>query len=218
MWVMFEQVPIFSSLSIEHLSRLEAISRQISLEKGSALFSPGDISEGFFVVLDGTIRVFRVSPKGREISLEIAGPGSIVAGASLFSEAYHCYAEALEDTMVCLIRRTPFLELIETEKAFAFEWIRIHALEVMHLRNRLEELTLKSPKARIASYIIFLCEMKNASSATLPVHRKSLATLLGMAHETFYRTTKELEDEGLVRFDGQRIEIVNRAELEKLLD
>jgi len=215
---MLEQVPIFASLPEEHLRRLEAISRQIFAGKGSILFAPGDATRGFYAVLDGAVRVYRVSPKGKEISLEIVGAGSIVAGASLFSDIYHCFAEALKDSTVCLVRKDPFLEIIQTDIRFAAEWIRVLSLDVMHLHQRLGELTLKSPKARIASYIFLLCEMENADSATLPVHRKSIATLLGMTHETFYRTAKELEDEGMVRFDGQRIEIVNRSEMEELME
>ena len=150
--------------------------------------------------------------------MEIVGAGSIVAGASLFSDIYHCYAEALKDSTVCLVRKDPFLEMIQKDIRFASEWIRVLSLEVMHLHQRLGELTLKSPKARIASYILLLSEMQNADSGTLPVHRKSIATLLGMTHETFYRTAKELEDEGMVRFDGQRIKIVNRSVLEELME
>jgi CRP/FNR family transcriptional regulator len=215
---MLEQLPIFASLPEEHLRRLEAISRQIFTEKGSILFSPGDVTQGFYAVLDGAVRVYRVSLKGKEISLEIVGAGSVLAGASLFSDIYHCYAEALKESTVCLVRKEPFLQMIQTDIRFAAEWIRVLSLEVMHLHQRLGELTLKSPKARIASYILLLCEMENADSATLPVHRKSIATLLGMTHETFYRTAKELEDEGMVRFDGQRIEIVNRPGLEELME
>jgi len=208
---MLEQVPIFASLPEEHVRRLEAISRQIFAEKGSLLFSPGDSTRGFYAVLDGAVRVYRVSPKGKEISLEIVGAGSIAAGASLFSDVYHCYAEALKESTVCLVRKEPFLQMIQTDIRFAAEWIRVLSLEVMHLHQRLGELTLKSPKARFASYILLLCEMQNADSATLPVHHNSIATLLGMTPETFYRTAKELEDEGMVRFDGQQIEIVNRS-------
>jgi len=215
---MLEQLPIFASLPKEHLLRLEAISKQIYAAKGSILFSPGDATQGFYAVLDGAVRVYQVSPKGKEISLEIVGGGSIVAGASLFSDIYHCYAEALKESTVCLVRKDPFLEMIQKDIRFASGWIRVLSLEVMYLHGRLGELTLKSPKARIASYILLLCEMENADSATLPVHRKSIATLLGMTHETFYRTAKELEDEGMVRFDGQRIKIVNRSVLEELME
>ncbi len=98
---MLEQVPIFASLPEEHLRRLEAISRQIFVEKGPILFSPGDATQGFYAALEGAVRVYRVSPKGKEISLEIVGAGSIAAGASLFSDIYHCYAEALKESTVC---------------------------------------------------------------------------------------------------------------------
>ena len=54
---------------------------EIHAEKGAILFSPGDATRGFYAVLDGTIRVYRVSPKGKEITLEIVGAGSTFAGA-----------------------------------------------------------------------------------------------------------------------------------------
>ena len=215
---MLEKFPLFSNLPKEHLARLVAISKQITVKKGSVLFSPGDATQGFFAVLEGAVRVYRVSPKGKEIALEIAGAGSTFAEASLFSHVYHCCAEALRDSTVYLIRKDAFLELIQRDLQFAAAWIHILSLEVIHLRQRIEELSLKSPRARIVSYILLLAEMQENASVTLPVHRKSIATLLGMTHETFYRTAKELENEGLVRFDGQKIEFVNRALLEELVE
>src|SRR3989339_1628336 len=181
---MLDQLPIFASLPKAHLLRLEAISRRILVTKGSILFSPGDATQGFYAVLAGAVRVYRVSPKGKEVSWEIVEAGSILAGASLFSDIYHCYADALKESTVYLIRKDPFLELIQKDIEFAVAWIQSLSLEVMQLHQRLGELTLKSPKARIASYILLLSDMQSADSATLPVHRKSIATLLGMTHET----------------------------------
>ena len=83
---------------------------------------------------------------------------------------------------------------------------------------RIEEISIKSPRARITSYVLLLSEMQNTTNVILPIHRKSIATLLGMTHETFYRTAKELETEGLLRFEGERIEIVNRSLLEELIE
>lgn len=215
---MLEKFPIFANLSREHLAQVEAIARQIFAKKGSILFAPGDATQGFYAVLNGAVRVYRVSPKGKEITLEIAGAVSTFAEASLFSDIYHCYAEALRDSTVYLIRKNAFLDMIRRDLEFAAGWIHILSFEVIHLRERIEELSLKSPRARIASYVVLLSDMQNAPTVTLPVHRKSIATLLGMTHETFYRTAKELENEGMVRFDGQRVEIVNRPLLEELVE
>ena len=69
---MLEKFPIFSNLSKEYLAQVEAIAQQIFVKKGSILFAPGDATQGFYAVLHGPIRVYRVSPKGKEITLKAA--------------------------------------------------------------------------------------------------------------------------------------------------
>ncbi|HBG19058.1 MAG TPA: hypothetical protein DDY32_07215 [Desulfobulbaceae bacterium] len=215
---MLEIFPLFCSLPREHLAGLKAIIRELPVKKGTILFAPGDVSQGFYAVLSGAIRIYRGSAAGKEITLEIAGAGSTFAEASLFSGQYHCYAEALKDSDVLLIRKDGFLELIAGNLQFAAAWIQILSGEVMRLRQRIEELTLKSPKMRIMSYILLLADMQKSTSILLPAHRKSIATLLDMTHETFYRASRELENDGLVRFDEQRVEIVNREKMEELVE
>ncbi|MBL7178608.1 MAG: Crp/Fnr family transcriptional regulator [Desulfobacterales bacterium] len=215
---MLKKFPLFAGLSDDHLTRLKGISRQILVKKGSILFAPGDASQGFYAVRDGAVRIYRVSSGGKEITLEIAETRSTFAEASLFSDVYHCYAEALKDSTVYLVRKDAFLEMIQKDIRFAARWMHILSLEIIHLRQRIEELSLKSPRARIVSYILLLSEVQNTPSIKLPVHRKSIATLLGMTHETFYRTANSLENEGMVRFDGQKVEIVNRLLLENVIE
>ncbi len=175
-----------------------------------------DATQGLYAVTAGSLRVYRVSPKGKEITLEIAGPGNNFAEASLFSDAYHCFAEALRDSKLYLIKKNEFLEMLAGNIRFSAAWIRVLSLEVIRLRSRIAELSLKSPRARIAGYILLLAEIQHSLSVTLPVHRKSIATLLGMTHETFYRTAKELENEGILRSDGQAIDILNQSLLEEM--
>lgn len=215
---MLEKLGMFAGLPKRDLARIEAIAREITVRKGAILFSSGDTAEGFFAVVDGSIRVYRVSFRGKEVTLEIAGPGITFAEASLFSDVYHCYGVALKDSKVCLIRKDAFLGMIHGDIQFAAAWIKILSLEVIRLRQRIEELSIKSPKARIASYLLLLAEMQNSDSITLPANRKSIATLLGMTHETFYRSAKELENEDIVRFERQRADIRNRLQMEKLVD
>jgi CRP-like cAMP-binding protein len=101
---------------------------------------------------------------------------------------------------------------------FAIAWTRILSLEVIHLRQRIEEITLNSPRIRIVSYLLLLADLQKNTSVILPAHRKSIANLLDMTHETFYRASKELENEGLVRFDEQRVEVINPTKLEEMVE
>lgn len=201
---------IFLHLSPEHRKKLEQLAAKVSLKRGKQLFAPGDPSRGFYVVQEGMVRVYEMSPQGKEITQEIAGQGSAFALASPFSDTYHCFAEALTDSRLYLIKREEFLDLVTGDIRFATEWMRLLSQMVIQLRRRLVDLTLRTPKARIASYLLLLSEMQNSKSIALPVPRKELATFLGMTHETFYRTAKEMENEGLVRFTRQEVEILDR--------
>jgi CRP/FNR family transcriptional regulator, anaerobic regulatory protein len=138
--------------------------------------------------------------------------------ASPFAGAYHCFAEALTDCRLYLIKRQEFLDLVAGDISFASEWLRLLSPMVMQLRRRLIDLTLRSPKVRIVSYLLLLADMQNPPSITLPVPRKDLAAFLGMTHETFYRAAKELASEGLVRFAGQKVDILDRYSLAEMTE
>lgn len=201
---------IFSQLAPEHLKKLEAIAVEISLKKGNQLFAPGDPTRGFYVIREGAIRVYGISSQGKEITQAIAGPLSAVALASPFSETYQSFGEALKDSRLFLIKKKEFLDLITNDSSFAVEWIRIVSMIVLHLHKRLVDLTLKSPRARIAGYLLLQAELQQSQSLTLPVPRKELATFLDMSHETFYRSTKELVKDGLIQFAGKKAHILNQ--------
>ncbi|MHB8066952.1 MAG: Crp/Fnr family transcriptional regulator [Desulfobaccales bacterium] len=201
---------IFAQLAPQHLQKLTAISVEISLKKGTQLFAPGDPTRGFYVVRAGTIRIYSMSAQGKEITQGIAGPLSGFALASPFAETYQCFAEALKDSRLYLIKKKEFLDLVTGDPDFAVAWMRLLSMMVMHLHRRLVDLTLKNPKARIAGYLLLLAELQNSQSLALPVPRKELATLLGMTHETFYRSAREMENDGLVRFTGQKADILDR--------
>ncbi|MGO8760743.1 MAG: Crp/Fnr family transcriptional regulator [Desulfobaccales bacterium] len=201
---------IFAQLAPEHFKKLKEIAVDISLKKGAQLFAPGDRIGGFYVVREGTIRIYGMSSLGKEITQEIAGPLSAFALASPFFETYQYFAEALKDSKLYLIKKKEFLDLVTGSPGFAVDWIRLLSMMILHLRRRLVDLTLKNPKARIASYFLFLAELHRSRSFTLPVPRKELATLLGMTHETFYRSAKELGKDGLIRFTGQRVNILDQ--------
>jgi CRP-like cAMP-binding protein len=215
---MLSGLQIFANLSHGHLEKLEEITQEISLAKGAQLFRPGDLSRGFYVVRDGIIRVYGMSPQGKEITQEIAGRTDAFAVASIFSDTYHCFAEALKDSHVFLIKKKEFLDLVTTDKEFAVAWMRMLSLMVISLRRRLVDLTLKSPKARIAGYLLLLSDMQGSRSVALTVPRKELATFLGMTHETFYRTAKELEHANLVHFSGQIVEILAQERLVEIIE
>ena len=133
----------FLQLSREHRRKLERIAVPVALPKGRQLFAPGDPSRGFYVVQEGAVRVYGMSPQGKEITQEIAGQGSAFALASPFSGTYHCFAQALTDSRLYLIKKAEFLDLVSGNLGFATEWMRMLSRMVIQLRRRVVDLTLR---------------------------------------------------------------------------
>jgi CRP-like cAMP-binding protein len=127
---------IFTQLSPEHRRKLEQIAVEVSLKKGRQLFAPGDTSRGFYVVREGIVRVYGMSPQGKEITQEIADQGSAFALASPFAGTNHCFAEGLTDCRLYLIKRQEFLDLVAGGRGFATEWMRLLSQMVIQLRRR----------------------------------------------------------------------------------
>ena len=94
-------------------SRLPASVRTLSVERrlgrGEVLFRKDDAAIGLYAVEEGHIRLSRVDADGREVILHSAGPGDLVAEASLFSPRYHCDAVALTDARVRLYPKKALL-------------------------------------------------------------------------------------------------------------
>lgn len=215
---MLHKIALFSDFPEEYLSGLEEISRRVHCRKNTCVFAPGDATRGFYAVLQGVVRLYRMSEQGKETTLEFAREGSVFAEASLFSDMYHCYAETLTDSTLYLIRKDPFLEMIRTNSRFALLWIENLSQNVIQLRHHIEEISIKSSRKRLANYIRHLAEEQNTSMVTIPSWRKDIAKHLNMTQETFYRIARELEDRGAVTFHSRHIEIFDFSSLQSVLE
>jgi CRP/FNR family transcriptional regulator len=215
---MLSRITIFRNIPEEYLSRLEGISRKRDLRKNTCVFAPGDATRGFYAVLQGAVRLYRLSEQGKETTLEFAREGSVFAEASLFSDIYHCYAETLTESTLYLIQKDPFLEMIRSNSQFALLWIENLSRNVIQLRHHIEEISIKSSRKRLANYIRHLAEEQNARIVSIPAWRKDIAKHLNMTQETFYRIARELEDQGAVTFHSRHIEICDFSNLQSVLE
>ncbi len=84
-------IPIFSGLSKDQVKKIGQIAAEKKMTNGKIIFSEGDKGNGFYIVVKGRVKVFKVSPDGKEHILHIVGPGetfgqvAVYAGRSAFS-------------------------------------------------------------------------------------------------------------------------------------
>jgi len=199
-------IPLFASLARDELDELGKIADVRPVPKGAALFSEGEDASGFHVVLSGRVRVYKVSPEGREQTLHLFGPNQPVGEAAAFAgEPFPAHARALEDARTVFIPRDGFAVLVQRHPTVALHLLAVLSKRLMRFAGIIEGLALKEAPARLAAYLLYLGEQPNEDGTVeLETGKGQLASLLGMTPETLSRILTKLRSEGAIEPTGQR--------------
>jgi CRP-like cAMP-binding protein len=174
--------------SIErHLSGLR--SRRRHFDSGRSLFCRGDIVTDMYFVLTGSVLLIRHQRDGSALILQRAGPGSILAEASLYSGTYHCDAVASAATDTRAYAKTSFKKMLAKSPESSNVWADYLAQELQRSRLRSEILSLKTVAARLDAWIAW-----NGGSAPEKGQWKLLAGEIGVSPEALYREIAKRRD------------------------
>jgi len=198
--------PLFSGLTEGDLGLLDNIVQQRQTRKGELLFCEGDEAAGFYIVASGKVKIYKLSPEGKERILHIVHPPGTFAEAAIFGDGlYPAYAEPLEPTTLLFFPKDQFLQLLHSQSRIAINMIGGLSRFLRQFASQIEELTFKDVPARLARYLLDLAG--EASEFSLPISKSQLASNLGTVSETLSRTFRKLSDEGYIQVDGKQITI-----------
>lgn len=216
--------PLFERLAADEHETLGRVTREFQLAQGHLVFRQGEPCEGFYVVLAGAVRVYKLAPDGRERTLHVVRPPHAFAEAAIFgSGTYPAFAETLDDSRLVCVLREPFIKLLRSRPEVAMRVIESMGLWMHRLLDQLENETFLNARAKLASWLVRegrrqQAAGQSASDILLQRPRKDIASELGMAPETFSRAQADLEGRGLIRPVGQKtITLLDPEGLENLL-
>ena len=214
--------PLFSGLKEEDLKRIRAIALPKHVAKKGILFSEGEEAKGFYVILTGKVKLFKISPEGKEQILHVASAPDAFAEAALFLEGkYPAFAETLSDSQLLFFPKREFIQLIERNPQLSINMIVSLSSFLKKLATLIEELSLKEVSSRIAKYLMDLStrgakEGKGLKEVELDLSKTQLALKLGTISETFSRTLSKMKAKKIIDVQKNRILILNREALEEL--
>jgi CRP/FNR family transcriptional regulator len=188
------------------------------IPRGKMIFSQGDEAVGFYVVISGRVKIFKLSPEGKEQILHIFGAGEPIGEVAVFAgEKFPAYAEALEESRVFFFPRPAFVDLIGKNPSVALNMLAVLSRRLRKFAGLVEDLSLKEVPGRLAAYLLLRSEQqKRAINFELDVSKNQLASLLGTIPETLSRILARMEKEKLIKSEGKRITILDRNGLEEL--
>ena len=211
-------IPIFSGLSKDQIKQIERIAVEKEMIKGRIIFSEGDEGSGFYVVVKGRVKVFKVSPDGKEHILHIVEPGETFGQVAVYAgRSFPASSETITKTHLLFIPRTAFVELIADNPSLAMSMLAVLSLRLREFTVQIENLSLKEVPGRLASYLIYLAdEQKAGDHISLPISKGQLASLLGTIPETLSRIFTKISNQNLIEISGKEIRILDRAGLDDL--
>jgi CRP/FNR family transcriptional regulator len=219
-----KQADLFSRLETDELDGLVAIARARRLDSGDILFSAGDRAKGFYVLLEGKIKLYKISPDGKEYILRVVGGGQTFAEAAAFSGlAYPVFAESMSPCRLVYFDAGDFRNLIQKSPQLALNMIATMALLLQSLNQKIEDLSLREVGARLCRHLLARArrqqaEVKDGTTFQLETTKSALAASLGTISETLSRTFKKLQQRGIVQVDGGAVTLLDCNQLEQIAD
>ena len=204
-------IPLFQGLPRDQIRDLAMILADQTFNRGQIIFSEGEEGDGFYVVISGQVRIFKVSPDGKEQILHIFGPGEPIGEVAVFAgEHFPANAQALQESRIFFFPRESLLGLIKANPSLALNMLAILSRRLRRFTALIDDLSLKEVPGRVAAHLLYLSEQKSgATDLELSITKAQLASLLGTIPETLSRILAKMTAQGLIDLDGPRISILD---------
>jgi CRP/FNR family transcriptional regulator len=203
----------------EDLKRIRVVASLKQVGKKEILFGEGEEAKGFYVILSGKVKLYKISSEGKEQILHIVTAPDAFAEAALFLEgSYPAFAEALTDSQLLFFPKREFIQLIERNPKLSINMIVSLSHFLRRFASLIEELSLKEVSSRVAKYLIDLSlksakEGKNPREVDLDLSKNQLASKLGTISETLSRTLTKMKVKGIIDVKKNKILILNQEAL-----
>lgn len=222
-----KRVFLFAEMSDEQLEKVKSFVSKKKFGKGDIIFFESELFGGPYTVLDGSVKIYKISKEGREQILTIIHPYGSFAEVPLFEKftdetkqlTYPANAMAMEDyTELLYIPADRIHQFFKDDVNLCLKMLASISKKNRQLNFQIENLTMRDVHKRVAGYIFTEYEKAGIEEFEIEISRYDMASLLGTIPETLSRTLKKLQEEGVIEVSGKSFIIKNAAKLKKMTE
>ena len=196
----------------------ENVSR-LGYQQGATIFSEGDLCHELLIVEEGTVKIFKSAPDGREQLIGIERRGNSLAEVPVFDGGpYPASAEAASMTVLLRLPADDFRIICLKNPELALKVFKVLGHRLRHLMSLVEELSFSTVRRRLIAHLLRLAEDTGHQTSRgiqfeLLENNEELAARLGTVRELVSRNLGRLHGAGLIEMDRRIIRIPNPAAL-----
>jgi CRP/FNR family cyclic AMP-dependent transcriptional regulator len=207
-------IPYFEGLDESVINAIRRHVHEKTAGRGELLLTEGGEADILYFVVEGAVKVFKTSADGKEQILQIIRPGESFNDVPVLSEGLSLVSAAAMGPVVLNAVKKSDLEVIMREHPqVAFNVIRVLSRRVAELIELVEDLSFRPVTGRVAKMLLEYASDPDGSRPRLT--QQEMAAMIGTAREMVGRSLKNLENEGLIRMERNRIIITNRRALQE---
>jgi CRP-like cAMP-binding protein len=202
---------MFSELQPNQIELLANGTRVVDVARGEILFNRGDRAHGFYLLLEGQIKLGIISPQGDEKVIGLIQPGESFGEAVLFLErAFPIYAQATIDSKVLLITRDAVFDILDNDVTVVRRMLAGISARNRQLVNDIESISLQNSTQRLIGYLLQISAgSPNPERVQLPANKLTIASMLNITPETLSRVMLRLQTAKFIEVNGKEIVITN---------
>jgi len=213
----FENFNLMKTLPQEELSKLNTGSKMREVLKKQIIYFPEESSNSVYLIKNGKVKISRLSEDGREIIIAILGPGEIFGESSIIEPGSKRdeFAEATEDTLLCLMFSEIIQSLMTNDPNFGFKITKIIGFRFKRIQSRFESLIFKSSEQRVKSFIKDLANEvgQKTDDGTIEIKLKltheDIGKLTASSRQMVTTVLNDLEKKNIVSYDRKKILVKN---------
>jgi CRP-like cAMP-binding protein len=210
-------LPLFEGLAEDVLAYLLGGGLVRRYERKTLLFLQGEEASRLFVVLDGSVRLFRSTSEGQDSTIALLGPGESLAEAAIFDGGrYPVNACVAESGRLLVVPAASFLARLRENPDLALNLLAAMSRHLRRLVAKIEQLSSHSALERVTEFLLHLCPADQGQvEIDLPQDKVLIAARLNMQPETLSRALARLRAHGVTTV-GSRLVIEDVERLHRL--
>ena len=217
-----KHIRLFEGVSPSEMQEMEKITRMEEVKKRQPLYLPGDPSSSVYLLKKGRVKIANTASSGKEVTFDILEPGEVFGELEVLEDAPRSTsAEALDDTLICVIPRKDFDQYLAMHPNVTVKLTKLIGLRLRKIQSRVEDLVFRDVPARLAHLLVELSKSDGVKEVTgirlkAKLTHQEMANLIGCSRETVSTIMGQFRDQGLIHMDGRTITLLKRDALSHL--
>ena len=213
-------IPLFEGLPKDQYETLSTIVTDQVFDRGRLIFSEGEEGSGFYIVISGKVKIFKISFEGKEQILHILGPKEPFGEVSVFrGKKFPAYAETIEKSRLFFFSREAFTNTVRKNPLIAMNMLAVLSYRLRKFTLMIDSLSLKEVPGRLAAYLLYLNEQKKEDNhIELEITKGQIAGIIGTIPETLSFILTKMDKQGFIHSDGRIITLTDIQGLTELAD